>query len=59
MAHRLSIAESLVNSTLDAVKGTKYEVEVKEAIALNKDAQSLGMLHQLNRNVVLQDSKLS
>ena len=33
------IAESLVNSTLDAVKGTKYEVEVKEAIALNKDAQ--------------------
>lgn len=35
------IAESLVNSTLDAVKGTKYEVEVKEAIALNKDAQKL------------------
>lgn len=34
------IAESLVNSTLDAVKGTKYEVEVKEAIALNKDAQA-------------------
>lgn len=33
------IAESLVNSTLDAVKGTKYEAEVREAIALNKDAQ--------------------
>ena len=34
------IAESLVSSTLDAVKGTKYEAEVKEAIALNKDAQA-------------------
>lgn len=33
------IAEILVNSTLDAVKGTKYEAEVREAIALNKDAQ--------------------
>lgn len=33
------LAESLVNQTLQAVKGTKYEAEVKEAIALNKDAQ--------------------
>lgn len=33
------LSESLVNQTLEAVKGTKYESEVKEAIALNKDAQ--------------------
>ena len=33
------LSESLVNSTLEAVKGTKYEGEVREAIALNKDAQ--------------------
>lgn len=33
------LSTSLVNSTLDAVKGTKYEAEVKEAITLNKDAQ--------------------
>ncbi len=34
------LSESLVNSTLEAVKGTKYEAEVKEALSLNKDAQS-------------------
>lgn len=34
------ISTSLVNSTLDALKGTKYEAEVKEALALNKDAQA-------------------
>ncbi len=33
------LSESLVNSTLEAVKGTKYEAEVREAVALNKDAQ--------------------
>lgn len=33
------LSESLVNQTLEAVKGTKYEAEVREAIALNKDAQ--------------------
>ncbi|WP_168379778.1 hypothetical protein [Acinetobacter cumulans] len=33
------LSTNLVNSTLDAVKGTQYEAEVKEAIALNKDAQ--------------------
>ena len=34
------LAESLVSSTLDALKGTKYEAEAREAIALNKDAQA-------------------
>ena len=34
------IATSLVNSTLEAVKGTIYEAEVKEALVLNKDAQA-------------------
>ena len=34
------ISTSLVSSTLEAVKGTPYEAEVKEAIALNKDAQA-------------------
>ena len=33
------LSESLVNQTLEAVKGTKYEAEVREAIGLNKDAQ--------------------
>lgn len=33
------ISTSLVNSTLEAVKGTPYEAEVKEAVQLNKDAQ--------------------
>lgn len=33
------LSESLVNQTLEAVKGTKYELEVREAVALNKDAQ--------------------
>ncbi|MDH1408686.1 hypothetical protein [Acinetobacter johnsonii] len=33
------LSESLVKNTLEAVKGTKYEGEVREAIALNKDAQ--------------------
>lgn len=33
------LSESLVNQTLEAVKGTKYEAQVREAIALNKDAQ--------------------
>jgi len=33
------LSESLVNQTLEAVKGTKYEAEVREAISLNKDAQ--------------------
>lgn len=33
------LSESLVNQTLMTVKGTKYEAEVREAIALNKDAQ--------------------
>lgn len=33
------LSETLVNQTLEAVKGTKYEAEVREAIALNKDAQ--------------------
>ena len=34
------LSESLVNQTLEAVKGTPYEAEVREAIALNKDAQA-------------------
>lgn len=34
------LAEGLVSSTLDALKGTKYEAEAREAIALNKDAQA-------------------
>ncbi|WP_034684044.1 hypothetical protein [Acinetobacter sp. 1294596] len=33
------LSESLVNQTLEAVKGTKYEAQVREAIGLNKDAQ--------------------
>lgn len=33
------LSTSLVNSTLEAVKGTPYEAEVKEAVQLNKDAQ--------------------
>lgn len=33
------LSESLVKNTLEAVKGTKYEAEVREAVALNKDAQ--------------------
>ena len=33
------LSASLVNQTLEAVKGTQYEAEVREAIALNKDAQ--------------------
>lgn len=32
------LSSSLVNETLTAVKGTKHESEVREAIALNKDA---------------------
>ncbi|WP_180139572.1 hypothetical protein [Acinetobacter sp. YH12043] len=34
------LSTSLVNETLEAVKGTKYETEVREAVALNKDAQA-------------------
>lgn len=34
------ISESLVNQTLEAVKGTQYESEVREAVSLNKDAQA-------------------
>lgn len=34
------ISTSLVSSTLEAVKGTKYETDVREALALNKDAQA-------------------
>ncbi len=33
------LSESLVNQTLEAVKGTQYEAQVREAVALNKDAQ--------------------
>ena len=34
------LSTNLVNQTLDSLKGTKYEAEVREAIALNKDAQA-------------------
>lgn len=43
------ISTSLVSSTLEAVKGTPYEAEVKEAIALNKDAQAFRKLSPIEQ----------